>query len=157
MSNEILLSCWIFGDNACLIRIAKYKTLSKLRVAIKAQNDLSFQHVDTRSIALWKVSKFWWCALMLKIWFSVLSFILWKVSIAFDKSIKKHLDKLNLDDKRPLAVMDKLSSHFSNEPDPNQLHIIVRALAAGEYDCTMTVWLWLTWWVARCAHFANLQ
>jgi hypothetical protein len=69
----------------------------------------------------------------------VLSIILWKVSIAFDDSIEAHLGTLNLDDKRLLATLDKLSSHFSNEPDPNQLHIIMRAPAAGEYDCTMTV------------------
>jgi len=92
-----------------------------------------------------------------KIWYPALSLILWKVSIAIDKSIKKHLGKLNLDDKRPLAIMDKLSSHFLNELDPNQLHIIMWVPAASEYDCTMTVWLWLTWWVACCADFANLQ
>jgi hypothetical protein len=47
--------------------LAKYKTVSELRIAIQAQNDLAFQHVDARSIALWKVSKLWWCTLMLKI------------------------------------------------------------------------------------------
>jgi Crinkler effector protein N-terminal domain len=60
MSDEILIPCWIFGDepnSAFPIRIAKYKTVSELRVAIKAQNNHAFQHVDTRSIALWKVSK----------------------------------------------------------------------------------------------------
>jgi len=111
-------------------------------------------------MALWKVSELWWCVLMLKIWYSALPLILCKVSIAFDKSIKGHLGELNLDDKRLLAVMDKLLSHFSNEPDPNQLYIIVWVPATGEYDYTMTVWLWLTWWVACCAHlshFANLQ
>jgi len=55
------------------------------------------------------------------------------------KSIEEHLGELNLDEKKPLATMDKLLGHFSNEPDPNQLHIIVRAQAACEYDCTMTV------------------
>jgi len=51
MSNEILLSCWILGNepnNAFPIRIAKYKTIGELRVAIKAQNDLAFQHVNAR-------------------------------------------------------------------------------------------------------------
>jgi len=69
---------------------------------------------------------------MLKIWYSALSFILWKVSIAFNESIEGHLGEVNLDDNRLLAVVDKLSGHFSNKPDPNQLHIIVWALAAGE-------------------------
>ena len=55
------------------------------------------------------------------------------------KSIEEHLGELNLDEKKPLATMDKLLGHFSNEPDPNQLHIIVQAQAACEYDCTMTV------------------
>jgi hypothetical protein len=52
--------CWIFGDesnSAFPTRITKYKTIGELRVAIKAQNDLAFQHVDARSIALWKVSE----------------------------------------------------------------------------------------------------
>jgi hypothetical protein len=65
--------------------------------------------------------------------------MLCKVSIAFNKSIEEHFGKLNLDDERLLATMDKLLGHFLNKPDPNQPHIIVRALAAGEYNCTMTV------------------
>jgi len=69
MSDEILLLCWIFGDepNSSFPWIAKYKTVSELRLVIKAQNDLAFQHVNARSIALWKVSELWWCMLMLKI------------------------------------------------------------------------------------------
>ena len=48
--------------------------------------------------------------------------------------------ELDLDDKWPLAGMDKLSGNFSDEPasDPNQLHIIVWAPAAGENDYAMT-------------------
>ena len=52
MSDEILLLCWIFGNepnSAFPIRIAKYKTVGELRVAIKAQNSLSFQHVNAPS------------------------------------------------------------------------------------------------------------
>jgi hypothetical protein len=69
MSDEILLLCWVFGDepnSAFSIQIAKYKTIGKLRVVTKAQNDLAFQHIDARSIALWKVSELW-CTLMLEI------------------------------------------------------------------------------------------
>jgi hypothetical protein len=47
--------------------LAKYKTVDELRIAIKAQNDLAFQHIDAGSTALWKVSELWWCTLMLKI------------------------------------------------------------------------------------------
>jgi len=54
-------------NSAFLIQIAKYKTVDELRIVIKAQNDLALQHVDAKSIVLWKVSELWWCVLMLKI------------------------------------------------------------------------------------------
>ena len=54
-------------NSAFLIQIAKYKTVNELRIVIKAQNDLALQHVDAKSIVLWKVSELWWCMLMLKI------------------------------------------------------------------------------------------
>jgi len=62
MSDMILLLCLIFSDepnSTFPIRIAKYETVGELRVVIKAQNGLSFQHVNARCIALWKVSKLW--------------------------------------------------------------------------------------------------
>jgi hypothetical protein len=52
-------------NSAFLIRIAKYKTVDELRIVIKAQNDLALQHVDAKSIVLWKVSELWWCVLMM--------------------------------------------------------------------------------------------
>ena len=52
-------------NSAFLIQIAKYKTVDELRIVIKAQNDLALQHVDAKSIVLWKVSELWWCVLMM--------------------------------------------------------------------------------------------
>ena len=56
------------------------------------------------------------------------SLILCKVSIAFNKNIEEHLHELNLDDKRPLAIMDKLSGHFSNSTSLCRLRLLVSTI-----------------------------
>ena len=99
------LNCWIFNEDyksVFPIEIACTKTVGALRNAIKEDQRVAFQHVDPRSLDLWKVS------------------------ILIDTSLKPNVDRLGLQNEEPLLSGTKLSKVFSDEPADEHVHIVVR-------------------------------
>jgi hypothetical protein len=92
------------------IEIAESKTVGALRKAIKDEKRHAFKHVDADTL------------------------VLWKVSIPVNRSLTENLGKLNFVDEGSLLPVNRLSKVFSDQPEEEHLHIVVRSPPAGELD-----------------------
>ena len=109
---QFTLNCLVLGDDTSHIfpiKIAKSNTVGDLREVTKEKKSHTFQHVDTDTL------------------------VLWKVSIAINGNLAENFDPDIINDD-PLLLVDLLSDIFSNAHAPRQLHIVVQALPAGELD-----------------------
>ena len=101
MANALALNCLVSGDDPdriFTIEIAKTKNVGALKKAIKDENEHLFQHVDAKTL------------------------VLWKVSLPVDESLKENL--INLSGEKLSLPLDRLSKVFSNVDD-TYLHILV--------------------------------
>jgi hypothetical protein len=111
MSSTLDLNCLVLGHDASHIfpiEIAESKTVGALRKAIKDEKEHAFQHVDADNL------------------------ILWKVSIPVNRSLTENLSTLDFVDEGSLLPVKRLSGVFSDQPEDEHLHIVVRVPSAGE-------------------------
>ena len=92
------------------IEIAENKTVGALRKAIKDEKEHAFQHVDADNL------------------------ILWQVSIPVNRNLTENISKLDFVDDGSLLPVKRLSGVFSDPPEDEHLHIVVRVPPAGEYE-----------------------
>jgi hypothetical protein len=113
MAGTLNLNCLVLGHDASHIfpiEIAESKTVGALRKAIKDEKEHAFQHVDADAL------------------------LLWKVSILVDRSLTKNISKLDFVDEGSLLPVKRLSGVFSDQPEDEHLHIVVRVPPAGECE-----------------------
>ena len=113
MSGTLNLNCLVLGHDASHIfpiEIVESKTVGALKDAIKGKKEHTFQHVDADNL------------------------ILWNVSISVNRNLTENLSKLNFVDEGSLLPVKRLSGVFSDRPEDEHLHIVVRAPPAGEYE-----------------------
>jgi hypothetical protein len=113
MSCTLDLNCLVLGNDAnhiFPIEIAERKTVGALKDAIKDKKEYAFPHVDADTL------------------------ILWKVSIPVNQSLTETLSKLDFVDEGSLLPVRRLSGVFSDQPEDEHLHIVVRVPPAGEYE-----------------------
>jgi Crinkler effector protein N-terminal domain len=82
----------------CWIFNEDYKSVFPIEIACT----IAFQHVNPRNLDLWKVSVF------------------------IDTSLKPNVNRLGLQNEEPLLPGTKLSKVFSEEPEDEHIHIVVR-------------------------------
>ncbi|KAF8329975.1 uncharacterized protein EI90DRAFT_3061127 [Cantharellus anzutake] len=107
MSVTLHLNCWLLGDDASQVfpvAISKTATVGILKIAIKEQKTVAFQHVDANDLALWKVSI--------------------PVDDGFDANVE-------LENKPALLPVKRLSRLFPDQPDDQDLHIIIQSPCVG--------------------------
>ena len=92
-----------------LIEIAERKTVGALRKAIKDEKRPTFDHVPADTL------------------------LLWKVSIPVIQNLTENLSKLDFVDESSLLPVKRLSKVFSEQPEDEHLHIVVR-VPPGELD-----------------------
>ena len=92
------------------IEIAESKTVGALRKAIKDEKRPAFDYVPADAL------------------------LLWKVSIPVNRSLDENLSKLDFVDEGSLLPVKRLSGVFSDQPEEEHLHIVVRAPPPGELD-----------------------
>jgi hypothetical protein len=113
MSGTLDLNCLVLGHDASHIfpiEIAENKTVGALRKAIKDEKRPAFDHVPADTL------------------------LLWQVSIPVNRNLTENLSKLDFVDDRSLLPVKRLSGVFSDQPEDEHLHIVVRVPPAGEYD-----------------------
>jgi hypothetical protein len=91
------------------IEIAESKTVGALRKAIKDEKRPAIDHLPADTL------------------------VLWKVSIPVNQNLTENLRKLDFVDESSLLPVKKLSKVFSDQPEDEHLHIIVR-VPPGELD-----------------------
>ena len=105
MSDILTLNCLVLGEPAANIfevKIQKSQTVSALREAIRDKKIHSFQHVDANKL------------------------ILWKVSFPVNEDFARAISDFRFDGEG-LSPMKKLSKLFLDEPEEENVHIIVRS------------------------------
>jgi hypothetical protein len=113
MSGTLDLNCLVLGHDTSRIlpiEIAERKTVGAHRKAIKDEKRHAFQHVDADAL------------------------VLWKVSIRVNQNLTENLSKLDFVDDGSLLPVKRLSGVFSDQPEDEHLHIVVRVPPAGEYE-----------------------
>jgi hypothetical protein len=113
MSGTLDLNCLVLGHDASHIfpiEIAESKTVGTLRKAIKDEKRPAFDHVPADTL------------------------LLWKVSIPVNRNLTENLSKLDFVDEGSLLPVKRLSGVFSDQPEDEHLHIVVRVPPAGEYE-----------------------
>jgi hypothetical protein len=113
MSGTLDLNCLVLGHDASHIfpvEIAERKTVGALRDAIKDKKRPAFDHVPADTL------------------------LLWKVSILVNQNLTKNISKLDFIDESSLLPVKRLSKVFSDQPEDEHLHIVVRVPPAGEYE-----------------------
>jgi hypothetical protein len=113
MSGTLDLNRLVLGHDASRIfpiEIAENKSVRSLRKAIKDEKEHAFQHVDANNL------------------------ILWQVSIPVNRNLTENLRKLDFVDDGSLLPVKRLSGVFSDQPEDEHLHIVVRVPPAGEYE-----------------------
>ena len=112
MPSTFDLNCLVLGDDpSCLfpVKIAASESVGILRDAIKDRNKHAFEHVDAKTL------------------------VLWKVSIPLNESFKSNLSKLDLVEQRPLLPEQELVEIFTGPPPAKRhVHIVVKAPPIGE-------------------------
>ena len=111
MTTTIKLNCWIISEDPGHIfpvELQATKTMGALKKVIKEEKRPALDHVPTDTLTLWTVS------------------------VPADKDLEEKLEKLNLEGKRPLQPLMKLSSLFADQPVDDHLNIIVKAPPTGE-------------------------
>ena len=112
MSGTLDLNCLVLGHDTSRIfpiEIAERKTVGALKDVIKDKKEHAFRHVDADAL------------------------LLWKVSIPVNRSLTENLSKLDFVDDGSLLPVKRLSGVFSDQPEDEHLHIVVRVPPAGEY------------------------
>ncbi|KAF8337600.1 uncharacterized protein EI90DRAFT_2910618 [Cantharellus anzutake] len=103
MSLTLNLNCWGVGDDVNRVfpvENLNTKSIGALKKAIRGEKQVALQHVDADALTLWKVA------------------------IPFDVFEEK---KVGLEDERVLlSPVKTLSSIFSDQPDDQNLHIVVQ-------------------------------
>jgi hypothetical protein len=102
---QLNLNCLVLGHDASHIfpiEIAERKTVGALRKAIKDEKRPAFDHVPADTL------------------------LLWKVSILVNRNPTENLSKLDFVDENSLLPVKKLSKIFSEKPEDEHLHIVVR-------------------------------
>jgi hypothetical protein len=111
---QLVINCLVRGDDsgrAFSVKIAKSETVGALKDAIKKKMEHACDGIDAVLLDLWKVSD---------------------SNLPDDRNLKDKISELKLDDKQPLSPMAKLSTVFSEKPEDEHLHIVVRVPPAGE-------------------------
>jgi hypothetical protein len=109
---QLNLNCLVLGDDASHIfpiEIAERKTVGALKDAIKDKKRPAFDHVPADTL------------------------ILWQVSIPVNRNLTEHLSKSDFVDESSLLPVKRLSKVFSDQPEDEHLHIVVR-VPPGELD-----------------------
>lgn len=105
------LKCCVLGDDTShikfQIKIAGRETVGAFKKPIRAEKTHAFKHVDADTL------------------------VLWKASIPVDQGRTEKLLELDFVNERPLLPMSRLSKVFSDQPEDEHLHIVVRAPPAG--------------------------
>jgi hypothetical protein len=112
MSGTLDLNCFVLGHGASHIfpiEIAENKTVGALRKAIKDEKEHAFPHIDADNL------------------------ILWQVSIPVNRNLTENFSKLDFVDDGSLLPVKRLSGVFSDQPEDEHLHIVVRVSPAGGY------------------------
>ena len=113
MSSTLDLNCLVLGHDVghiFPIEIAKSKTVGALRKAIKDEKRPAFDYVPADAL------------------------LLWKVSIPVNRSLDENLSKLDFVDEGSLLPVKRLSGVFSDQPEDEHIHIVVRVPSAGECE-----------------------
>ncbi|KAG1894527.1 uncharacterized protein F5891DRAFT_893524, partial [Suillus fuscotomentosus] len=100
------LNCIVFGRNSRHIfpvDIERTQTVGHLRKAIKEEKKHAFSGVDADSLQLWKVD------------------------LPVDDTIEHNLNNLTLDQTKSLSPVKKLQKVFSEIPEDESLHVVIRA------------------------------
>jgi hypothetical protein len=103
---SVNLNCWVLGDGAgqvFSVKIASTESVIALKKAIKDEKMVALQHIDADALTLWKVS------------------------IPVDDGFE---EKVKLQDE--LLPVKRLSRLFPNQPDDQDLHIVVQFPRDGE-------------------------
>jgi hypothetical protein len=110
---EFDLNCPLLGGDgrAFSVKMPKSGIVDGLKDAIKKKMEHACEGVDAVRLDLWKVSD---------------------SNLPDDRNLKDKISELKLDDKQPLSPMAKLSTVFSDKPEDEHLHIVVRVPPAGE-------------------------
>ncbi|KAG1784737.1 uncharacterized protein HD556DRAFT_199653 [Suillus plorans] len=111
------LNCIVLGDDPCHIfsvNVARTQSVYDLKKVIKDKNKPQFDHVDATHIDLWQVD------------------------LPVDETIEHNLNNLTLDKEKRLWPLTKLQKVFSEIPEDEHLHIVIRAAPVGQ-DCTERV------------------
>ncbi|KIM79435.1 hypothetical protein PILCRDRAFT_74257 [Piloderma croceum F 1598] len=109
MSGTLDLNCLVLGHDPSHIfpiEIGESKTVGALKKSIKDEKRPAFDHVPADTL------------------------LPWKVSIPVNRNLNENLSKLNFVDEDLLLPVKRLSGVFSDQPEDEHLHIIVRVLPA---------------------------
>jgi hypothetical protein len=99
------LYCLIRGDDANHIfpvKIASTESVGTLKEIVREKNKFALEHMDAKTLTLWKVS------------------------IPVDDSLKENVKKVELNDEEMLSPVHRLSSIFPDPPLQLHLHIIIK-------------------------------
>ncbi|KAF8637024.1 hypothetical protein AX17_003093 [Amanita inopinata Kibby_2008] len=102
---DFKLNCLVLGESVDYIfqvKIAPNESVFSLKVAIKDGNRPAFNHIDIGTL------------------------VLWDVSLPADQHVQENLNKLNLIDRQPLPLLQKVSKIFPRHPISGWLHVIVK-------------------------------
>ncbi|KAG1795979.1 uncharacterized protein HD556DRAFT_1526449 [Suillus plorans] len=108
MSEPLRLNCFTLDDNPrpnkiFPVHIAQTQTVGDLKEVIKDKNKHRFDGFDANDLELWKVD------------------------LPVDETIKDNLNNLTLDPMESLSPVKKLQKVFSEIPEDENLHIVIRA------------------------------
>src|ERR1700729_1040840 len=109
---QLNLNCLVLGHDASRIfpiEIAESKTVGALKDAVKDKKEHAFPHIDADTL------------------------FLWKVSIPVNQNLTENLSKLDFVDESSLLPVKRLSKVFSDQPEDEHLHVVVR-VPPGELD-----------------------
>jgi hypothetical protein len=109
---DLEINCFVQGDdprNVSTVVIPKTKNVSALRQAIRKEKEHAFKGFDADTL------------------------VLWKVSIPSDSLVEQDPRIIDLDENQSLVPMNRLSKVFSDAPEKDHIHIVVRAPPAGEW------------------------
>ncbi|OJA12588.1 hypothetical protein AZE42_06901, partial [Rhizopogon vesiculosus] len=110
MESNYTLDCIVFGESAgeiFPIEIASTKTVHTLKCMIKEEKKHVFHDVDTNNLKLWKVK-----------------------NLLIDGAVQDNL-KRHLEEEESLLPISELSEVFTELPEKNRLHIVVRVSPTG--------------------------
>ncbi|KAF9234385.1 hypothetical protein BU15DRAFT_18022, partial [Melanogaster broomeanus] len=110
------LNCLVLGGksrNVFPVEIASTKNIGVLKDLIKSKNQATFRDVDAHALILWKAPESLLCD---------------------DDALPEMVEALNLQDEKSSHPVNRLSRIFS-DPDPDHLHIIVKAPETITLNC----------------------